>query len=162
MKNYKSKILALLATSLMTSSVIAATASATLNVSANILEGCTFASGTYSANFGVVAAGSVGDTSVNIGLQCSSNATYSLAPLTDVVSYVGALETVYISAFSDSGRTTKLTVAAPWNQTATVVNDTRNIYFRVNGAPGKTDLGKGPVLSAGQSITIVYPLVLTY
>ena len=162
MKNFKLKVLAALATSLMAGSVMAVTSSATLNISANVLEGCTFTNSTYTATFGAVAAGSVGDTFVALGLQCSQLATYHLAPLTDVVTDSSGDEPVYISAFSDSARTVKLTTSAPWNLTASTQPETRNLYFRVNGAPGKTDLGKGPVLSTSGNISVVYPLVLTY
>ncbi len=70
----KKLLTGLLAASLVTISVTgtAATDTATLNISATAVTGCTFDTNSYNINFGNYDGSSIASTSVNIGFTCAT------------------------------------------------------------------------------------------
>lgn len=164
MKKMNLKLAVLFATMFAGGSAMAATATAPLNVTFSVANGCVFKQSSYTANFGTVTPGKVGKALITFNTACTDGIPYSITPAEDEVTATNTGEPVVITAYTTEARTTQITKTAPMLGAATGGNPsgTGTIYLRVNGTADKPNFGEGPVLTESQAVTGAFPIVITY
>lgn len=163
MNNYKNKLITALCFLLFATHASAATTTSSLTATATITPGCVFNNPSYNAYLGTIKTGQVGEGAMTITVTCTNNMAYTIQPQVDSVTYQGA-EPIIVRLYKDSSRRIPFTTSSTLSYTmASGRNDGSHvIYIKANGAEGKPDLGKGPVLSTPQSFNVAYPILITF
>lgn len=165
MKTLNKKLLVLLGAMFIAGSASAETKNATITTTLNVAPGCIFKESNYSANFGVISPGQVGNAMVTVTTICTDGMPYMITPVLDEVMTDGGPEQAVVRLFTSEDRTTQITLAQPL--TAGGNNGghplgSSNIYLRVNGTGDNPDFGQGPVLVEPQEISVVVPIIVSF
>lgn len=163
MKDLRIKTSIVLASLLLSTSTFAATALSTMNATATITPGCVFELPSYSAWLGTIKTGQVGEGALSITVVCTNNMAYTIFAGSNSVTYQGT-EPVVITLWKNDNNTIPLTTDSgiQASMAAGVNTKTHVIGVRANGAAGRPDLGKGPILSSPQTFNASIPIMVTF